>query len=77
MLLFRPQMVGGPSWLVITEKVSVRQRDAVVISFPPLLATPFSTLIVVVVKVDGPVITKVSKSKRSYTKDGFSGAQKV
>ena len=33
MLLFRPQMVGGPSWLVITEKVSVRQRDAVVISF--------------------------------------------
>ena len=33
MLLFRPQMVGRPSWLVITEKVSVRQRDAVVISF--------------------------------------------
>ena len=51
---------------LVTENVSVRHCEKKVASPPPIsFGAPLRTLVTEVVSVLGPVITKVSKSKRN------------
>jgi hypothetical protein len=66
--LFVPQITGLllPPLEEVTENVSVRHSVAVVAPSPPALGAPFKIFMAVVIDVDGPVMTKVLKSKRNW-----------
>ena len=65
--VFVPQITGLLFCELVTENVSVRHWVAKVAAPPPAsLGAPLSILVTEVVSVLGPVMTKVSKSKRSY-----------
>ncbi len=69
-LVFVPQMTGGPTPLGLpTEKVSVRHCEASEETTPFAAdVTPFfvnTARVLLSLAVAGPVITKLSKSKRS------------
>ena len=65
--MFVPQITGLLFCELVTENVSVRHCVAKVAAPPPAsLGAPLRILVTEVVSVLGPVMTKVSKSKRSY-----------
>ena len=65
--VFVPQITGLLFCELVTENVSVRHCVAKVAAPPPAsLGAPLRILVTEVVSVLGPVMTKVSKSKRSY-----------
>ena len=49
-----------------TEKVSVRQRVASEMATPPVPMSPFKAFTLLVVAVEGPLMTNESKSKRIW-----------
>ena len=66
-----PQMVGGEAPVgLVTEKESVRHwPDTDCPAFPVVVGTPFFVKTVEVVEVDGPVMVKDTKSRRSCKKN--------
>ena len=59
-------MAGGAVEADVTAKVSVRHRPALVVAAPVAASMPLAELPMVSVTVEGPVMTKVSKSSLSW-----------
>ena len=63
--MFVPQITGNEFWFE-TRNVSVKQRVASDTPLPPKLNSPFKISPIEVEDVEGPEITKVSKSRRIW-----------
>ena len=59
-------MAGGAVEPDVTAKVSVRHRPALVVGCPAAASMPLAELPIVSVTVEGPVMTKLSKSSLNW-----------